>query len=333
MEGWSVERLHPDHRQALRETEVLYDSRTEHQRLRVFENPTFGRVLTLDGVVQVTERDNFIYHEMLTHVPILAHGAARRVLIVGGGDGGMAREALRHPAVERVTMVEIDAGVVEFSRRYLPMISDGAFDDPRLELRDRRRRRLHARRGRSLRRDRSRLHRPRGARRGALHRHVLRSRRPPAGGGRHPRHSERRAVPAGRRADGHDARLPGPVRGLELLSGDGADLRRRADGVRMGHRRRRAADDGRGPRTRDTRRRTSRRATTPPRSTRPPSPCPATSQRSCPRRWNRVGKRRPRDGRGVVARVRSARRPPREPAPASKGAPGPLRRDRPPACA
>jgi len=134
MTGWSVERLHDDHAQALREERVLYDSATAHQRLRVFENPTFGRVLTLDGVVQTTEGDNFVYHEMLTHVPILAHGAARRVLIVGGGDGGMAREVLRHASVAEVTMVEIDAGVVAFSKEYLPMLSQGAFDDPRLTL-------------------------------------------------------------------------------------------------------------------------------------------------------------------------------------------------------
>ena len=132
--GWTVESLHEDHAQALRETALLYDSETEHQRLRVFRNPTFGRILTLDDVVQVTEGDEFIYHEMLTHTPILAHGAARRVLIIGGGDGGMAREALRHASVEHVTMVEIDAGVVDFSKEYLPMLSQGAFDDPRLNL-------------------------------------------------------------------------------------------------------------------------------------------------------------------------------------------------------
>ena len=131
--GWSVERLHADHSQALRVSRVLYDSETAHQRLRVIENPTFGRVLTLDGVVQVTEADNFIYHEMLTHVPLFAHGAAKRVLVIGGGDGGMAREALRHP-LDSLTMVEIDAGVVEFCRDYLPAISAGAFDDPRLDL-------------------------------------------------------------------------------------------------------------------------------------------------------------------------------------------------------
>ncbi|KAF0675231.1 polyamine aminopropyltransferase [Profundibacterium mesophilum] len=134
MTGWSIERLHADHSQALRIDELLYDSETDHQRIRVFSNSTFGRVLTLDGVVQVTEGDNYIYHEMLTHVPILAHGSARRVLIIGGGDGGMAREVLRHSGVEQVTMIEIDAGVVEFSKQYLPSISAGAFDDPRLEL-------------------------------------------------------------------------------------------------------------------------------------------------------------------------------------------------------
>lgn len=132
--GWTVETLYDSQAQALREDRVLYDSETALQRIRVFENPRFGRVLTLDDVVQTTEGDEFIYHEMLSHVPILAHGAARRVLIIGGGDGGMAREVLRHPSVEQVVMVEIDAGVVAFSKAYLPSLSDGAFDDSRLEL-------------------------------------------------------------------------------------------------------------------------------------------------------------------------------------------------------
>ncbi len=133
-ETWITERLHDHYAQSLRVDEMLYDSKTEHQRLKVFQHGTFGRILTLDDVVQTTEGDNFIYHEMLTHVPILAHGAAKRVLIIGGGDGGMAREALRHASVEHVTMVEIDAGVVDFSKEYLPMLSQGAFDDPRLNL-------------------------------------------------------------------------------------------------------------------------------------------------------------------------------------------------------
>jgi len=134
MSQWMREALHNDHAQSLRVENILYDSHTEHQRLVVFENGRFGRVLTLDGVVQTTEGDNAIYHEMLTHVPILAHGNATEVLIIGGGDGGMAREVLRHASVRDVTMVEIDAGVVEFSKTYLPSLSDGAFDDPRLDL-------------------------------------------------------------------------------------------------------------------------------------------------------------------------------------------------------
>jgi spermidine synthase len=134
MTEWAHESLYPTYRQSLRVDRLLYDSATEHQRIRVFENARFGRVLTLDGVVQTTEGDEFIYHEMMAHVPLFAHGAARRVLIVGGGDGGLAREVLRHPGVERVTMVEIDGGVVDFCRQYLPRLSAGAFDDPRLEL-------------------------------------------------------------------------------------------------------------------------------------------------------------------------------------------------------
>ncbi len=134
MSGWFDETLHQAYRQGLREGRLLYDSETAHQRLRLFENPVFGRVLTLDGVVQVTTGDEFIYHEMMAHTPILAHDAARSVLIIGGGDGGMAREALKHPGVGRVVMVEIDAGVIEFSRKFLPGVSAGAFDDPRLEV-------------------------------------------------------------------------------------------------------------------------------------------------------------------------------------------------------
>ncbi|WP_375262169.1 polyamine aminopropyltransferase [Palleronia sp.] len=131
--GWTVETLHDGFAQAHRMDRVLYDSKTKHQRIVVFESAQFGRVMTLDGVVQVTERDNFIYHEMMTHVPLFAHGSAKRVLIIGGGDGGMAREVLRHP-VDQVTMVEIDGGVVDFCKEYLPTISDGAFEDPRLDL-------------------------------------------------------------------------------------------------------------------------------------------------------------------------------------------------------
>lgn len=114
--------------------EVLYRNKTEHQDLVIFRNSVFGRVMVLDGVVQTTEGDEFVYHEMLAHVPILAHGAAERVLIIGGGDGGMLREVLRHAAVRHVTQVEIDAQVIETCKQYLPGHSQGAFDDPRVEI-------------------------------------------------------------------------------------------------------------------------------------------------------------------------------------------------------
>lgn len=114
--------------------EVLYRNRTGHQDLVIFRNNEFGRVMALDGVVQTTEGDEFVYHEMLAHVPILAHGRAQRVLIVGGGDGGMLREVLRHQTVTHVTQVEIDAEVIETCKQYLPNHSRGAFDDPRVNV-------------------------------------------------------------------------------------------------------------------------------------------------------------------------------------------------------
>lgn len=134
MSAWLEERLHAHFRASYEATQVLYDEETGQQRLMVFENPTFGRIMTLDSVVQTTESDEFIYHEMLAHVPVLAHGKVKRVLIVGGGDGGMLEEILKHRSVEHVTMVEIDPGVIEFSRKYLPSICRDAFDDKRLDL-------------------------------------------------------------------------------------------------------------------------------------------------------------------------------------------------------
>lgn len=132
-EKWH-ETLHDGFGQYFTVDKQLYRDKTEHQDLVIFENSAFGRVMALDGVVQTTERDEFIYHEMLTHVPLFAHGDARSVLIIGGGDGGMLREVARHPGVEKITMVEIDAGVVNFCRQYLPSHSNGAYDDPRFTL-------------------------------------------------------------------------------------------------------------------------------------------------------------------------------------------------------
>jgi spermidine synthase len=132
--GWFAETLYNEWQQNLKISKILKEEKTQEQSLIVFENPLFGRVLALDGIVQLTEADEFIYHEMLAHVPLFTHGHAESVLIIGGGDGGVAREVLRHPSVKKLTLVEIDASVVDFAKEYLPSVSNGAFNDPRFHL-------------------------------------------------------------------------------------------------------------------------------------------------------------------------------------------------------
>ena len=131
---WFSETLYPEFRQALQIDEILFEGRTAFQDAVIFRNSRFGRVLTLDGVVQTTEMDEFCYHEMIAHVPIIAHGAAKRVLIIGGGDGGVLREVLKHP-VEAAVMIELDETVVNICREHMPSLSAGAFDNPRGDVR------------------------------------------------------------------------------------------------------------------------------------------------------------------------------------------------------
>jgi len=113
---------------------VLYELRTDHQDLLLFEHEFFGKVLMLDGATQVTSRDEFVYHEMMTHVPLLAHGRAREVLIVGGGDCGIAEEVLKHASVARLTQVEIDASVVGFAKEHFPEFTRPVLSDRRFDL-------------------------------------------------------------------------------------------------------------------------------------------------------------------------------------------------------
>lgn len=128
------ETLHKGYGQAFDVEEVLFEQQTDSWHLIIFRNPVYGTVMALDGIIQTTERDEFVYHEMLTHVPILAHGKAKRVLIIGGGDGGILREVCRHKSVEHVTQVEIDQAVIDMCKEYLPNHSAGAFDDPRANI-------------------------------------------------------------------------------------------------------------------------------------------------------------------------------------------------------
>jgi spermidine synthase len=137
--GWFQENLHQDklkngYAQRLAVSKIIYQDKSEFQDLVIFENPTFGRVLALDGIIQTTEKDEFCYHEMLTHVPLFAHGKAMRVLIIGGGDGGILREVLRHEQIEKVTLVELDRSVIDACAAHMPALSNGAFDDERTEL-------------------------------------------------------------------------------------------------------------------------------------------------------------------------------------------------------
>lgn len=129
-----LEKLYPDYGQFFDMEEVLFESKTEHQELIIFQSRSFGRVMALDGIIQTTERDEFIYHEMLTHVPLFAHPHPQRVLIIGGGDGGILREVLKHDSVASVTQVEIDQSVIELCKRHFPNHSQGAFDDPRVQI-------------------------------------------------------------------------------------------------------------------------------------------------------------------------------------------------------
>ena len=131
--AWFDETLDEGYRLGLKIVETLYQEDSEHQRLTIYQSAKFGRVLSLDGIVQTTEADEFVYHEMLTHIPMLAHGTVREIGIIGGGDGGTLREVLKHP-IDRATMIEIDPHVVALCRKYLPSLSAGAFDDPRTDL-------------------------------------------------------------------------------------------------------------------------------------------------------------------------------------------------------
>ena len=133
-EQWFGERERVGLEQRIQVQGVLYEGRSDYQSIRVLDTFPFGRALILDGVLQTTEMDEFIYHEMIVHPALISLAQPERVLIVGGGDGGCLRRALEYPLREAV-QVELDQAVVEACRRYLPQVSSGAFDDPRLHLR------------------------------------------------------------------------------------------------------------------------------------------------------------------------------------------------------
>lgn len=111
---------------------LLFSEETPYQTVEVYETDTWGNLMTIDGMVMLSEKDEFVYHEMLSHVGMFSHPHPERVLIIGGGDGGTAREVMRHPSVKRVDMVEIDEEVVRASKQFLPEVGD--WENPRLNV-------------------------------------------------------------------------------------------------------------------------------------------------------------------------------------------------------
>ncbi|MBB5693326.1 polyamine aminopropyltransferase [Muricoccus pecuniae] len=133
-DSWVNETLYPAWGQRFRVVRELARVKSEFQDIMVFESETHGHVMLLDGVVQITEMDEFVYQEMLTHVPLLAHGDAKRVLIIGAGDGGVLRRVLEHRNVEKAVMVEIDGEVIRLAKEHMPGIAGDAWNDPRAEV-------------------------------------------------------------------------------------------------------------------------------------------------------------------------------------------------------
>lgn len=131
---WYSEKLAEGAKFSIKVDEHMYSEETPFQKIDFFNSKTFGKFFTLDGLIMITEKDEFIYHEMISHVPMAVNPNIKRVLIIGGGDGGAAREILRYPSIEKVDMVEIDERVVRLCQKYLPITACKLDNDERLNL-------------------------------------------------------------------------------------------------------------------------------------------------------------------------------------------------------
>ena len=134
-DGWFHERgeMWPGQAMSLKVDNVVYHGQSEYQDILIFDSTDYGRVLVLDGVINLTERDECSYQEMMAHIPLFAHKNPETVLIIGGGDGGIVREVSKHKCVKKIILVDIDSGVIEAAKKYLPYTSIG-FQDPRLQV-------------------------------------------------------------------------------------------------------------------------------------------------------------------------------------------------------
>lgn len=133
MEMWYTEKHTDSTGITMKVKETLFTDKSEFQELAILDTVEYGKVMLLDGLVMLTEKDEFVYHEMLTHPSLYAHPYPEKVLIIGGGDGGTLREVLKHKSVKKVVMAEIDGMVVEASKKYFPTVSS-EFDNPRAEV-------------------------------------------------------------------------------------------------------------------------------------------------------------------------------------------------------
>jgi spermidine synthase len=133
MDLWLTEKHRPDLGQTFKVTNILHKETTPYQELAIIESPYYGRSLLLDGIMQTNITEEFIYHEMMAHVALFTHPNPQKALVIGGGDGGVIREILKHPSIKKAVLVEIDRRVVELCKEYLPEISCG-LDNPRTEV-------------------------------------------------------------------------------------------------------------------------------------------------------------------------------------------------------
>jgi spermidine synthase len=137
-DGWFTEAMLPfadnNIKISIKTTKTLYDKQSDYSLIQIFDTPFFGRILVIDGIINIANATEFIYHEMMVTLPAVYHGSPKKVLIIGGGDGGAARRALEIKTVENVTMVEVDKTVIDACQQYLPEISDGALNNPKVKL-------------------------------------------------------------------------------------------------------------------------------------------------------------------------------------------------------
>ena len=133
MELWFTEKHTENVKFSIQVDKQLYTGQSEFQRIDIFESKEFGRFLTLDGYMMLTEKDEFIYHEMMVHVPMAVHPYVKNVLVIGGGDGGTVRELVRYPEIAQIDLVEIDAEVVSACRAFLPQTACG-LEDKRVQI-------------------------------------------------------------------------------------------------------------------------------------------------------------------------------------------------------